>query len=214
MCVFRERRPTFVWSRTVPAAPATVVPALVAAVEAEARAHPAATLLAVAEGPHVTLQDVPAPALAPAPRFKSTKAKRASEPKRKSSQHITTPVYSLWIISYHPFSLAALGSLFFRGLVAVLHFCTIIFFVCVHGSVSYTFPSPLLSTLLSAHHLSGFSTPFMSSFSLYVLCFIWRKKNLYFFYTYTTVLWHSCVSLCRVQRNRIGLEQRKQFILG
>lgn len=68
-CVFRERRPTFVWRWMDPAAPATVAPGP----GAVARAGHAATHRAAARGHRVTLPAVPVPALvlvpAPAPRF-------------------------------------------------------------------------------------------------------------------------------------------------
>jgi len=64
VCVFRERRPTFVWRWTVLAALAMVALALVAAVEAGATAAHAASPHITAEGLHFIHPDVPARDLA------------------------------------------------------------------------------------------------------------------------------------------------------
>lgn len=188
MCVFRERRPTFLWGRMVLAAPAMVVPALVVA--AEARAGHAATLLVAAKALHATLLGVPAPVLALAPRFTLT---MCPEPERKSSHCSTNPVYTSWIISIvtclHCLCVfPTLPPIFFVA-VFIFHFyrwdkSSLCSWPCL--TLSSLFPSH--QHCFSANHLCPFSLLFFD-LSLYVFAFFGFFKHILLSLTFL------CVSL-------------------
>lgn len=105
VCVFRERRPTFVWRWTVLAAPATVALILVAAVEAGATACHGATPHVAVEAHHITRHTVSARALAPKTHMTLIKPPASStrqcilEWRRQTNLHGTFAVFCVCILS-------------------------------------------------------------------------------------------------------------------
>lgn len=183
LCVFRERLPTFVWRWTGLAAPATVVPDLVAV----ARAGHAATRHAAARGHRATPHAVhaPVPVLVPVPalRFLFTMAAVPLE----AGEEADTICIQFNVISW------------------IMWCCTLLVCLCTFFFLHKVWVSFSLSLFL-------FLITLLIRCSNTLLPLLYSLLNA-FLYIDNFLSYDFLVSLCRVLRNKIGWEERKQFII-